>query len=40
MFDIVQGLWNSVLSNTLFMDARVSYNKIFFPLYDNGRSRR
>jgi len=36
VFDIVQGLWNSVITNTLFMDARVSFNKIFFPLYDNG----
>lgn len=36
VFDIVQGLWNSVLSNNLFMDARVSFNKIFFPLYYNG----
>lgn len=36
VFDIVQGLWNSVLTNTLFMDARVSFNKIFFPLYYNG----
>ena len=36
VFDIVQGLWNSVISNRFFMDARVSYNKIFFPLYYNG----
>ena len=36
MFDIVQGLWNSVITNKFFMDARVSYNKIFFPLYYNG----
>ena len=36
VFDIVQALWNSVISNTFFMDARVSYNKIFFPLYYNG----
>ncbi len=36
VFDIVQGLWNSVLTNTFFMDARVSFNKIFFPLYYNG----
>ncbi len=36
VFDIVQGLWNSVITNTFFMDARVSYNKIFFPLYYNG----
>ena len=36
VFDIVQGLWNSVITNTFFMDARVSYNKIFFPLWFNG----
>ncbi len=36
VFDIVQGLWNSVLSNRAFLDARVSFNKIFFPLYFNG----
>jgi hypothetical protein len=36
VFDIVQGLWNSVITNRLFMDARVSFNKIFFPLYYNG----
>jgi hypothetical protein len=36
IFDIVQGLWNSVITNTFFMDARVSFNKIFFPLYYNG----
>lgn len=37
VFDIVQGLWNSVLTNTFFVDARVSFNKIFFPLYYNGK---
>ncbi len=36
VFDIVQALWNSVLTNTFFVDARVSFNKIFFPLYYNG----
>lgn len=36
VFDIVQGLWNSVVSNRFFVDARVSFNKIFFPLYFNG----
>jgi hypothetical protein len=39
VFDIVQGLWNSVISNTFFMDARVSFNKIFFPLYYNGNQQ-
>ena len=39
VFDIVQGLWNSVITNKFFMDARVSYNKIFFPLYFNGNDQ-
>jgi hypothetical protein len=39
VFDIVQGLWNSVMSNHFFMDARVSYNRIFFPLYFNGNDQ-
>lgn len=39
VFDIVQVLWNSVITNTFFMDARVSYNKIFFPLYYNGKDQ-
>ncbi|MGE5245632.1 MAG: TonB-dependent receptor plug domain-containing protein, partial [Betaproteobacteria bacterium] len=30
---IYQGLWNSVLSSHAFLDARVSYNDLFFPLY-------
>ena len=30
---IYQGLWNSVLSSHAFLDARVSYNNLFFPLY-------
>jgi hypothetical protein len=36
VFDVVQGLWNSVLSDRAFVDARLSFNKIFFPLYFNG----
>ena len=39
VFDIVQGLWNSVITNTFFMDARISFNKIFFPLYYNGKDQ-
>ena len=39
VFDIYQGLWNSVITNTFFMDARVSFNKIFFPLDDNGNQQ-
>jgi hypothetical protein len=36
MFDLIQGLWNSVLGNSFFLDARVGMNKILFPTYFNG----
>jgi hypothetical protein len=36
MFDLAQGLWNSVLGKNLFVDARVGVNKILFPTYFNG----
>jgi carboxypeptidase family protein/TonB-dependent receptor-like protein len=36
MFDLAQGLWNSVLGKNLFLDARVGVNKILFPTYFNG----
>jgi hypothetical protein len=36
VFDVVQGLWNSVITQRLFMDARVSFNNINFPLKFNG----
>jgi hypothetical protein len=36
VFDVVQGLWNSVITQRLFMDARLSYNHINFPLKFNG----
>jgi hypothetical protein len=36
VFNVYQGLWNSILSNNFFVDARVSYNTILFPLYLNG----
>ena len=36
VFNIYQLLWNSVITPKLFMDARVSYNTIWFPLYNNG----
>jgi len=36
MFDLAQGLWNSVLGKNLFLDARVGLNKILFPTYFNG----
>jgi Carboxypeptidase regulatory-like domain/TonB-dependent Receptor Plug Domain len=36
VFDVYQALWNSVLSNNFFIDARLGLNKIFFPTYLNG----
>src|SRR4051794_4506328 len=36
MFDVAQGLWNSVLGKNLFVDARLGVNKILFPTYFNG----
>ena len=35
VFDIYQVLWNSVISQRFFVDARVGVNKIFFPTYLN-----
>ena len=39
VFDVYQVLWNSVLSNNLFIDARLGLNKIFFPTYLNGNDQ-
>jgi hypothetical protein len=36
VFNVYQGLWNSVLSSRMFLDARVGYNTILFPTYFNG----
>jgi hypothetical protein len=36
VFDIYQLLWNSVVTQKFFVDARVGLNKIFFPTYLNG----
>jgi len=36
MFDLAQGLWNSVLGKNFFVDARLGLNKILFPTYQNG----
>ena len=36
MFNVYQGLWNSVITPKLFMDARVGLNTILFPTYLNG----
>lgn len=35
VFDIYQVLWNSVVSQKFFVDARVGVNRIFFPTYLN-----
>lgn len=35
-FTLAQALWNSVLSQTAFLDARLSLLDIFFPLYQKG----
>jgi hypothetical protein len=36
MFDLAQGLWNSVIGKNFFLDARLGVNKILFPTYFNG----
>lgn len=36
MFDLAQGLWNSVIGRNFFIDARVGLNSILFPTYFNG----
>jgi hypothetical protein len=40
MFDLVQGLWNSVIGKNFFVDARIGLNKILFPTYQNGGSNQ
>lgn len=35
-FQLYQGLWNSVFSNTAFLDARFSAYELYFPLYQEG----
>ena len=39
VFDIYQVLWNSVLTQRFFVDARVGLNRIFFPTYLNGNEQ-
>ncbi len=36
VFDLYQVLWNSVLTQRMFIDARLGLNKIAFPTYQNG----
>jgi Carboxypeptidase regulatory-like domain/TonB-dependent Receptor Plug Domain len=40
MFDLAQGLWNSVLGDNFFLDARLGLNKILFPTYQNGGNQQ
>ncbi|MFN7977316.1 MAG: carboxypeptidase regulatory-like domain-containing protein [Vicinamibacterales bacterium] len=35
VFDIYQLLWNSVVTQSFFVDARIGLNRIFFPTYQN-----
>src|SRR5688500_14475864 len=39
VFDIYQVLWNSVVTQRFFLDARVGLNKIFFPTFLNGNDQ-
>ena len=36
VFNIAQGLWNSIIGKNLFIDARMAINTILFPTYQNG----
>jgi carboxypeptidase family protein/TonB-dependent receptor-like protein len=38
-FNVYQGLWNSILTKNLFMDARLGYNTILFPTFINGNAQ-
>ena len=39
VFDVVQGLWNSVITPKLFLNAAFSFNNINFPLKFNGNTQ-
>jgi hypothetical protein len=39
VFDLYQVLWNSVLTQRMFIDARLGMNRIFFPTYLNGNDQ-
>ncbi len=39
VFDVVQGLWNSVITPKLFMNAAFNFNNINFPLKFNGTTQ-
>ncbi len=40
MFDVAQGLWNSVVGKNFFIDARLGLNKILFPTFQNGGNQQ
>lgn len=40
VFNIGQGLWNSIIGKNLFVDARMAINTILFPTYQNGGSNQ
>ena len=40
MFDVAQGLWNSVVGKNFFVDARFGLNKILFPTFQNGGNQQ
>jgi hypothetical protein len=39
VFDVYQALWNAVVTQRFFIDARFGLNKIFFPTYLNGNDQ-
>jgi hypothetical protein len=39
-FNVAQGLWNSVLTKNLFLDARLGVNTILFPTYFDGGNQQ
>ena len=40
MFDLLQGLWNTVIGKNFFIDARLGMNSILFPTYQNGGNQQ
>ena len=39
IFNVFQGLWNTVVTPNFFVDARLGYNTILFPTYLNGSAQ-
>jgi hypothetical protein len=38
-FGLYQGLWNSILTDRAFVDARISFNDLIFDLYQKGNEQ-